>query len=248
MECVIIEDEKQSAQLLEKLLIANFDNIQIKAMLRSVEESILWFQNNPSPDLVFIDIELSDGTSFEVLEQVQITSKLIFTTAYDQHAVKAFDFNSIAYLLKPITLDKLKNAVQKIDMGAKITGSEIIQKLESFINPGYKKRFLVKKGEKFWHIPTEDIAYLCAEDGLTIGYLFDGRKHFIDYTLDDLETKIEPDKFFRINRKLLININSILTVKTYFSRRLMLEVEPKTEMEVIVAKERVAAFKLWLDN
>lgn len=249
MKAIIIEDEKQSADFLELLLQKHHSGIDALVKLRSVEESLEWFRANADPDLIFIDIELSDGTCFEILEQVNPTSKLIFTTAYDQHALKAFKYNSIAYLLKPITTEKLQEALIKLESENSNKKNEvIINELKSILQPTYKKRFLVKRGESFLHIPVDDIAYFISEDGLTRAYLFDGKKHFIDHTLEDLECLINPVEFFRINRKIILNINAITTVKTYFSRRLLLELEPKAGTEILVSKDRVAKFKTWLDS
>ncbi len=249
MKSVIIEDEKQSAEHLDRILKSSFPQIEVIAKLRSVEESIEWFNENEHPELIFMDIELSDGTCFDLLEEVDIQSQLLFTTAYDQHALKAFEYNSIAYLLKPITETKLKDALSKVKtMYIDRDNSSIINELTKFLKHEYKKRFLVKRGDSFWHIAIDKIAYFVSEDGLTVGYLFDKRKFFIDHTLDDLEKIINPSDFFRINRKTILNINSIVTVKTYFARRLLLEVEPKPSEDIIVSRERSAKFKSWLSE
>lgn len=249
MKTIIIEDEKKSAEHLHNLIKTGFPEINVLQKLRSVEDSLHWLNNNEHPDLIFIDIELSDGTCFEILNETKTKAKLIFTTAYDQHALKAFDFNSIAYLLKPITERKLSEAIEKIDGIYPNNGNEIVvNELKKLFKQDYKKRFLVKRGEKLWHVNTCDIAYFASEDGLSLAYLFDKRKFFIDHSLDELENLLDPVDFFRINRKLYLNISCIKTVKAYFTRRLMLEIEPPYENEVIVSKERVSKFKTWLDT
>lgn len=248
MQAIIIEDEKQSAELLHQLIKQNFSHINILVKLRSVEDSIDWLNNNEHPEVIFIDIELSDGTCFEILDDTKTKAKLIFTTAYDQHALKAFEFNSIAYLLKPITESKLTEALHKIEGFYKTkTNATIINELKKLITPDYKKRFLVKKGDKFWHIPVNDIAYFISKEGLTVAHLNDSRTFFIDYSLDELENMLAPNDFFRINRKIILQINSVKTVSTYFSRRLKLETTPKYNIDIIVSKERVGNFKKWLD-
>jgi two-component system response regulator LytT len=249
MKAIIIEDEKYSALHLQTLIQENFPEIEIISLLRSVTSSIEWLSMNTEPDLIFIDIELSDGTCFEILDQIKPKSRLIFTTAYDQHAIKAFDYNSIAYLLKPITKEKLTEVIKKINSLPTANNIQIIEDIKKHLQPtNYKKRFLVKRGDKFWQIPAEEIAYFVSEEGLTVGYLFDKRNYFIEYTLDALLPQLDPSMFFRINRKVILNINAIQTVKTYFSRRLLLDITPEYEEDIIVSKERVSEFKKWLDE
>lgn len=250
MKSIIIEDEKQSAEHLNILINKHYPKINVLAKLRSVEESIEWFNSNTEPDLIFIDIELSDGTCFEILEAIKTNAKLVFTTAYDEHAIRAFEFNSIAYLLKPINFDKLKGALDKIEFYKTYHSNDsIFNEIKALLTQKeYKQRFLVKRGDKFWHIPVNDIAFFASEEGLTVAYLSDFRKFFIDHSLDELENMLYPKDFFRINRKFILNINSIQTVKTYFTRRLLLETEPKYAEDIIVSKERVNSFKRWLDS
>lgn len=248
MKTIIIEDEKHSAIFLHNILTENFSNLEVVTKLRSVEESILWLNQNPEPELIFIDIELSDGTCFEILESTKVKSKLIFTTAYDQHALKAFEYNSIAYILKPVTAKKINEALEKLNHNNYYQNNNlVINELSKILKKEYKKRFLVKRGDKFWHINTDNIAYFVSEDGLTVAYLFDNRKFFIDHSLDELEKLLDPQLFFRINRKIILQITSIETVKTYFTRRLILDVTPKYNAEIIVSKERASHFKNWLD-
>jgi len=250
MTSIIIEDEKNNAEHLHKLIAENFPDINVIAKLRSVEESVEWLENNEDPELIFIDIELSDGTCFEVLDKTRNNSKLIFTTAYDQHAVKAFQYNSIAYLLKPISLDKLQEAINKLDTMFKssVNNADLIGELKKHFIKDHKKRFLVKKGENLFHINVEDIAYFVSEDGLTMGYLFNKKRHFINHTIEELSQLLEPDDFFQVNRKIIVNLEAIKSVKSYFNRRLLVEVLPTYIDDVLVSKDRVKGFKLWLDN
>ncbi len=250
MNSIIIEDEKSSAEHLNRLLVENFKQLNIVAKLRSVEESIDWLKNNEPPELIFIDIELSDGTCFEVLDKTHNKSKLIFTTAYDQHAVKAFQYNSIAYLLKPINLDKLTDAINKLDTMFKnsVNDTNLIGELKKHFIKDYKKRFMIKQGEKLFHIKTEDIAYFVSEDGFTRAYLFDKKKHFVHHTIDELAQLVNPVDFFQINRKIIVNLEAIQEVKAYFNRRLLVDLIPPYIDDVLISKERVKSFKLWLDN
>lgn len=250
MISIIIEDEKTSANHLHKLITDNFKEFEVVAKLHSVEESIEWLEKNDAPELIFIDIELSDGTCFEVLDKTGNQSKLIFTTAYDQHAIKAFQYNSIAYLLKPISLKKLSEAIEKLNTIYKesVNDLNLIGELKKHFIKDFKKRFMIKQGEKIFHIKTEEIAYFVSEDGFTRSYLFNGKKHFVNHTIEELTQLLNPIDFFQINRKTIVNLESIHEVKAYFNRRLIVDLQPGYIEDVLISKERVKAFKLWLDN
>ncbi len=251
MNTLIIEDEKPSARRLQRML----DNIGVKVdtLLHSVEESITWFQSNPHPDLIFLDIQLSDGLSFEIFEAVSITSPIIFTTAYDEYALRAFKLNSIDYLLKPIDEAELKKAVEKYQQrlpqqGLMSLDFEAIKKL--LVNPierDYKKRFSVKVGQHLKLISTESIECFYSENKGTYAHTAEGRNYLLDTTLEQLEQELDPDLFFRINRKFFVNINAIQDMISYTNSRLQIKLGSFREHEVIVARERVRDFKDWLE-
>ena len=213
MNIIIIEDEKPSARRLQRMLKSL--DIEADTMLHSVEESIEWFQNNNHPDLIFLDIRLSDGLSFEIFETIEIKSAVIFTTAYDEYALQAFKLNSIDYLLKPIDDDDLKLAVDKFKertpqkQAVTLDFNDIKKLLVNPIEREYKKRFSVKVGQHLKLINIEDIECIYSENKGTYAHTNEGRNYLLDMTLDQLEDELEPDVFFRISRKFYININPL---------------------------------------
>ena len=251
MTVIIIEDEKPSARRLQRML----DAVDVKAeiMLHSVEESIEWFQNNEHPDLIFLDIQLSDGLSFEIFETIDINSAVIFTTAYDEYALQAFKLNSIDYLLKPIDEDDLKTAVEKYigrapQQSAVTLDFDDIKKL--LVNPierDYKKRFSVKVGQHLKLINIDDIECIYSENKGTYAFTRDRRNYLLDVTLDQLEDELEPTVFFRVSRKFYVNINAIKDMVSYTNSRLQIKLEHFKEHDIIVARERVKDFKNWLE-
>lgn len=251
MNIIIIEDEKPSARRLQRMLKAL--GLEVETMLHSVEESVEWFQDNEHPDLIFLDIQLSDGLSFEIFETIDIKSAVIFTTAYDEYALKAFKLNSIDYLLKPIDEDDLKTAVEKykIRMPQKqsvtLDFNDIKNLLVNPIEREYKKRFSVKVGQHLKLINIEDIECIYSENKGTYAYTNEGRNYLLDTTLDQLEAELEPNLFFRINRKFYVNINAIKDMVSYTNSRLQIKLNRYNEQDIIVARERVKDFKNWLE-
>ena len=252
MKILIIEDERPAAKRLSKLILSEKPKAQIIEMLDSVETAVEWFGNNTNPDLIFMDIQLADGLSFDIFNHIEISSPVIFTTAYDQYTLKAFKVNSVDYLLKPIDADDLKNALCKFDtyfqkqQAFDATGIENL--LQSLSQKSYKERFLIKIGQNLTYLPVEDIIYFYPEDGSVYAQNDKGKRYILDYTLDQLETQLDPDLFFRINRKYFIQLKSIQKISTWFNSRLKLELRPKPEGEIIVSRERVGDFKAWLDK
>ena len=250
MNVIIIEDEKPSARRLHRMLTAL--DMEAETMLHSVEESIAWFKNNEHPDLIFLDIQLSDGLSFEIFEAIDIKSAVIFTTAYDEYALQAFKLNSIDYLLKPIDEDDLEIAVNKYK--ARVPKNESvtldfddIKKL--LINPierEYKKRFSVKVGQHLKLINIDEIECFYSENKGTYAFTLEGRNYLLDTTLEQLEDELEPHKFFRISRKFYVNVNAIKDMVSYTNSRLQIKLNTYNEQDVIVARERVKDFKEWL--
>ncbi|WP_179345671.1 LytR/AlgR family response regulator transcription factor [Winogradskyella ursingii] len=251
MNVIIIEDEKPSARRLQRML--NKLDIDAETMLHSVEESIEWFQNNPHPDLIFLDIQLSDGLSFEIFEAIDISSAVIFTTAYDEYALKAFKLNSIDYLLKPIDEDELETAVVKyknrtsLNQSVTLDFNDIKKLLVNPIEREYKKRFSVKVGQHLKLINIEDIECIYSENKGTYVYTVERRNYLLDMTLDQLEDELEPETFFRISRKFYVNINAIKDMVSYTNSRLQIKLNHYKEQDIIVARERVKDFKNWLE-
>lgn len=251
MNVIIIEDEKPSARRLQRMLQSL--NLNAEVMLHSVEESIEWFENNTHPDLIFLDIQLSDGLSFEIFEAIDIKSAVIFTTAYDEYALQAFKLNSIDYLLKPIDEDDLAIAVKKYKtltpqkQAVTLDFNDIKKLLVNPIDREYKKRFSVKVGQHLKLINIDDIECFYSENKGTYLYTSEGRNYLLDNTLDDLKEELEPQTFFRINRKFYININAIKDMVSYTNSRLQIKLNTYHEQDVIVARERVKDFKLWLE-
>jgi two-component system, LytTR family, response regulator LytT len=250
MNIIIIEDEKPSARRLQRMLQKL--NLEAKTMLHSVEESIQWFQNNSHPDLIFLDIQLSDGLSFEIFEAIEIKSAVIFTTAYDEYALQAFKLNSIDYLLKPIDDDDLAVAVKKYQertpqkQAVTLDFNDIKKLLINPIDREYKKRFSVKVGQHLKLINIDDIECFFSENKGTYLHTSDGRNYLLDTTLELLENELEPQTFFRINRKFFVNIHAIKDMVSYTNSRLQIKLNSYTDAEVIVARERVKDFKSWL--
>lgn len=251
MNVIIIEDEKPAARRLSRLLAEL--NVTVSTMLHSVEESIIWFNENNHPDLIFLDIQLSDGLSFEIFEQVDVKSAIIFTTAYDEYALQAFKLNSVDYLLKPIDDEELEVAVNKYkNMTASKTkiavDFEDIKKL--LVNPierEYKKRFTVKVGQHIKIINADEIECFFSENKGTYAATADGRNYLLDVTLENLESELEPKNFFRVSRKFYVNVNYIKDIVSYTNSRLKLVLKKYNDSEIIVSREKVKDFKLWLE-
>ena len=251
MKVVIIEDEKPAARRLSRLL-EEFE-VQVTTMLHSVEEAIDWFTAHPHPDLIFLDIQLSDGLSFEIFDVVDVKSAIIFTTAYDEYALQAFKLNSIDYLLKPIDDEELENAVRKYQ-NLKPVKQEVTLNFEDIkkllVNPverEFKKRFTVKVGQHLKIINAEDIECFYSENKGTYAATSEGRNYLLDTTLENLELELAPQLFFRVSRKFYININHIKDIISHTNSRLQIKLNRFCEQEIIVSRERVRDFKLWLE-
>ena len=250
MNVIIIEDEKPSARRLQRML--EKAGIIANTMLHSVEESIAWFANNEHPELIFLDIQLSDGLSFEIFDVVKIKSAIIFTTAFDEYALQAFKLNSIDYLLKPIDEEELQIAVTKYrdlktpSQNVQFDFEDIKKLLSNPLEREYKKRFTTKIGQHLKMIPVDEIECFYSENKGTYAHTIGGRDYLLDITLEQLENELSPKVFFRINRKFYININAIKDIISYTNSRLELKLNGNLGQEVIVARERVKDFKLWL--
>ena len=250
MNIIIIEDEKPAARLLERKIEKL--GYSITTLLHSVEESLLWFQNNSHPDLIFLDIQLSDGLSFEIFEKIDIKSAVIFTTAYDEYALRAFKLNSIDYLLKPIDGEELATAISKfanqfqVNSVSNLDFEAIKRMLVNPISKEYRKRFSVKIGQQIKVIDVTEIECLYSENKGTYIHTSDNRDYLIDSSLEVVEAELDPNDFFRISRKYIIPLQSVKEIQVYSNSRLKISLPTYKADEVIVARERVSDFKEWL--
>lgn len=251
MKVVIVEDEKLSAEHLALLLHRIDSTIEVVKYLDTVKGTIKDFQEGLEADLIFLDIHLADGNSFEILNQLHIDIPIIFTTAYDQYAIQAFKQNSIDYLLKPISLKDLAFALDKYKKLEQKANKNLIENITiayQQLNKEYKTRFLVKKGQTIESILIADIHHFETEESISFLTTNKGSRYPIDYTLDQLEILLGPKYFFRINRKVILHIQSIEKVNTYFNSRLSIATKFLDGDARIVSRDRVNDFKMWLDN
>ena len=254
MKIVIIEDEAYAADALVTLILKIRPEAEIIARLPSVEEAVDWFQLNELPELLFCDIHLSDGSSFEIFKQVEVKCPVIFTTAYDQYAIEAFKVNSVDYLLKPVRQEEVIRAVRKYESLRQEQLTLDVQKMEQFFqstkqekrNPERKSRFKVRSGQSLKVIPEEEIAYFLAEEGVVFLVCFQGQRYIVDHTLEELEQQLDKFSYFRANRQLITNIDAVKEVKPYFKGRLYLVLDPPPKNDQIISNSKASAFKDWL--
>lgn len=252
MNTVIIEDEEFAAEALEAQILMLRPKTNIIRVLSSIQEAVVWLKANPSPDLIFCDIHLSDGNSFEIFAQVKPNCPIIFTTAYNQYAIEAFKVNSIDYLLKPLRRDDLQRALVKYEQ-LQATPTMELQKVQDFLTRQAKEketktRFMVKSGQKIKVIAVADIAYFKAEEGVVLLITHNNKRFVVNYTLDQLEDQLDEHVFFKANRQLLVNIKAVAEVHPYFKGRLQLRLEPPVSEDPVVSSNKTAAFKSWLDS
>jgi len=250
---LIIEDEKPAAEWLGQL-IQKFDSqILVLAVIDSVSGAVEWFLKNPAPDLVFMDIQLADGLSFEIFERVKVPCPVIFTTAYEEYAVKAFKVNSLDYLLKPIAFNELEAAFQKFGASRQDLQTvpeitlELLNKVREMLRKHYKTRFVIKVGEHLKSIQVEDILFFYSLEKATFLCTNDFKTYLIDYSLDRVSEMVDEHRFFRINRKYILNNQSIADIVVYSNSRLKIKLKKPDEEPIIVSRDKVAAFKEWLD-
>lgn len=249
MNAVIVEDEFAAAQNLERLLTSIDENIDIIAILQNVDESIEWFSTNPLPDVVFMDIHLADGDSFSIFKSIEIRCPIIFTTAYDQYALKAFEVNSIDYLLKPISkkslekaLDKLKNFVPNHDNSEVIT--QLMKNINQF-NKHRKKNFLIPYKDKLIPVSSDDIAFIYSQNKKAEIICFNKRDYMMDTSLDDFLKQLDPDLFFRANRQFIISHKAVTDLSMWFDGKLAVNLSVSTPERIIVSRARAGEFKKW---
>jgi DNA-binding LytR/AlgR family response regulator len=251
MKILIIEDEELAVKKLEKTLAGVDATAEIIGTADSIKSSVEWLESNPAPDLILMDIELADGQSFEIFNLTEVKSPVIFTTSYDEYALKAFKVNSVDYLLKPIQKDELLAALNKFK---KITAANtdinldsLVKELQQKLQPKeFRKRFLVKHAQKLVSIEVDDIAFFYSDGRLNFFKTTDNRKFVVDYTMDDLAEMLDPEKYYRISRSFYVSINSVDKIDEYFGNRLILGLKPTVDKEALVSREKVTDFKKWM--
>jgi DNA-binding LytR/AlgR family response regulator len=248
MKVIIVENERLAAEKLEKMLIKIDPELLVQDRIESVIDAINWLSTNEPPDLIFLDIQLDDGLSFEIFDSVKVDTPIIFTTAYDQYAIKAFQVNSVDYLLKPIEESALKKALDKFRNLHQNQQIDKINLLYQQIVNNYKSRFFVKIGNHFHSIAINEIQCFLIQQRATFLRTMSGKKYDVDYSLDQLQKLVDPAVFFRINRNYLIHINAIQDIYSYSSNRLGVKLKMLDHLDMIVSRDKVADFKMWLDR
>jgi len=260
MKVFIVEDEELAVKKLRKTLESVDSSAEVVGIADSIRASVDWLQSNPTPDLILMDIELCDGQSFEIFDKVEVKSTVIFTTSYDEYALKAFKVNSVDYLLKPVQKEDLKAALAKLQNIKTMYGAQqndsssssvnvdsLVKELQLKLQPKeFRKRFLVKHAQKLVSVDIEEIAYFYSDGRLNFFKTYDNRKFVVDYTMDELEDMLDPKRYFRISRSFYVSINSIDQIHDYFGNRLILHLKPPVDKEAIVSREKVTEFKVWM--
>ncbi len=248
MKILIIEDEQAAVRRLQKLLSEIDSNYEVIDSLSSIETSVEWFQTHPAPDLVLMDIHLADGSSFDIFERVDISAPVIFVTAYDEYALKAFKVNAIDYLMKPIKQNELESAILKVSKKHKKAdeGSDLILRLQEAGFIHRSKRLLVRMGQNIKLIDLDNVAYFYSKDKISFAILPGNKRYPLDQSLDQIEQMVDPTHYFRINRQFIVKMESIEEMVTYSKSRVKLKLIPPSEEDAIVSKERSPEFKKWL--
>ena len=252
MKVLIVEDEELAVKKLQKTLLAVEPDAIIAGITGSIRETVDWFKQHPSPDIVLMDIELADGQSFEIFNQADIQCPVIFTTSYDEYTLRAFKVNSVDYLLKPVQQDELEAALLKYKKYKTVPEGEInigtlVKELQLKLQPKeYRRRFLVKLGQKLISVEVEEISYFYSDGRINLFKTKENKKFVVDYTMDELEEMLDPALFFRISRSFFVSVGSIDKIDDYFGNRLILGLKPSTEKEATVSREKVTQFKKWL--
>jgi two-component system, LytTR family, response regulator LytT len=252
MKILIVEDEDLAVKKLEKTIRTVDPEIEIMGVTESIQSSVEWLQNHDQPDLIFMDIELADGQSFEIFNMTEVKSPVIFVTSYDEYALKAFKVNSVDYLLKPIQKDELELALNKyrkltVNNPYGLNVESLVKELQSKLQPKeYRTRFLVKHLQKLVSVEVSDIAYFYSDGRLNFFKTLDNKRYLVDYLMDELEQMLDPRRYFRINRSFFVSIDSIEKIEDYFGFRLILQLKPTIDKEVIVSREKVSDFKKWM--
>lgn len=250
----IIEDEVPAARLLHSLIGKLRPQWEILILPGSVSEAVEWFQSHPTPELLFLDIQLADGNSFDLLSQVKPNAFIIFTTAYNEYALQAFTVNSIDYILKPVDEQRLADAIAKYEMQQSRLKQlpedyldTLLDALQQKCEKRYRTRFLITKGNRYITLQVNDVAYFYSEHRQTIAVDFSGHKYPIDLSLNKLEEQLSPDQYFRVSRKMLLRVEAISKIEPYFNGRIIVTVTPPFEESVTVSEDRITPFKMWLN-
>lgn len=252
MEVLIIEDEQLGAEKLSRLLTSIDDSIRIADNTRSIKSSVEWLLQHEHPDIILMDIELTDGQSFEIFNHVAIKSMVIFTTSYDEYALQAFKVNSVDYLLKPIKKRELKNALDKYQQwqqrfsASTLNVEQLIQELKQQQPKTWRSRFLVKQGQKLLSVEINEIAYFYADGRVCFFITWSRQKYIVDYTIEELEQMLDPQQFYRANRAFILNIKAIAQIHNYFNGKLKLQLQPDIDREVLISREKATEFKEWM--
>jgi DNA-binding LytR/AlgR family response regulator len=250
MNCFIIEDEIVATEKLVGLIKKYDKSANITGIVQSVKNAVKWLNSNQAPDLIFMDIQLADGLSFEIFEQTIVKTPVIFTTAYDEYALKAFKLNSIDYLLKPIDLGELKNAIDKFkeNNSPKEIPAQVFDSIMHSLTKKYKNKFVMIVGEHIKVFTTEDIQCFYSMEKYTFLQNNSGREYAINYSLDQLEDLLDPAQFFRVNRKFIVSFSAISDIISYSNSRLKVKLNSNESDDLIVSREKVQDFKIWLEN
>lgn len=246
---LLIEDELPALEKMKDLLVKSETAIHVAGTAMSVKEALTWLKHHPMPDLILSDIALSDGTSFDIFSTFPITCPVIFVTAYDEYWQEAFEYNSIDYLLKPVRPEKLASALARYEQ-LKEHFQTRFSALQEFGHGTdvWKKRFLVKRGTDLYSIPVADIAYFYAADKLVCLVDLQGQRFVLDQSLADIEKMLDPEIFNRVNRRFILHRNAIVKAKSYSKSKLLLEVRPSIQEEIIISQEYLSRFKAWFGN
>lgn len=256
MKILIVEDEMLAVKRLKKVIESIDPEMEVVGVTNSICSSVEWLNSSPAPDLIMMDIELADGQSFEIFKRTQVQSPVIFVTSYDEFAIQAFKVNSVDYLMKPVDREDMAASLQKLrqvkniyaaQAGKSVNVEKLVEALQERIQPKiFRKRFLIKHGQKLITVEIDEIAYFFVDGRLTFFRTFDNRKLVVDYTMDELETMLDPADFFRINRSSYVAMKAIDEMQDYFGNRYALRLKPASEEEAIVSRDRVTAFKTWM--
>ncbi len=253
MRVLIVEDEQLAVEKLSRTIHEVDKNIQIVGQTDGIETTVQWLQDNLEPDLIFLDIELSDGQSFEIFNQTVVNSAVIFTTSYDEYAIQAFKVNSIDYLLKPIKKDDLRQSLEKYAQMKQKYGhpaapdiQQLLRDIRLQITPDYRDRFLVKHGQRMLPIDIAEVAYFYSESSISFLKTRGNIRFSLEYTLDELEAMVDPRSFFRANRGFILHIKSVDAVYPHLNGRLKAELKPVSETDVLISREKAQEFKDWL--
>lgn len=256
VKVVIIEDEMPAQRLLRETLQEIDIETEVLTCLNSIKSASHWFQNNQHPEVILMDIQLSDGLSFEIFKQVDLESMIIFTTAYDEYAIQGFKVNSLDYLLKPIEKDELQAAFEKYnqynqrfiqEQNANVDFAKLATLIRSQ-KTEYRKRFVIQSNQSFFHIESAQIAFFYIRHGIAYAKTFENREYPIGFTLTDLKEQLDPDHFFRVNRQMIINLGVIKRVHSYFNGKLKLEINLPHSEDIVIGKDKAAVFRRWLDR